>query len=65
MIQSGSIPAFVQCLVDAGLIGAERAAALQHQHDLAGVGFAERPGMGRILVNGSHLSLPVPQCRSY
>ena len=28
---------FVQRLIDAGLIGAKRAAALQHQHDLAGI----------------------------
>ncbi len=35
MIQSGSIASFVQRLIDAGLIGAERAAALEHQDDLA------------------------------
>ena len=39
MIQSGSIAGFVQRLIDAGLIGAERPAALQNQHDLAGRGF--------------------------
>ncbi len=30
---------FVQRLIDAGLVGTQRAAALQYQHDLAG----ERP----------------------
>jgi len=39
MIQSGSISSFVQRLIDAGLVGTQRAAALQYQHDLAG----ERP----------------------
>jgi hypothetical protein len=51
---------FMQRLVDAGLIGAKRAAALQHQHDLPGVGFAERPHVRSItFLNGVHLPLPV------
>ncbi len=35
MTQSGTTPASLQRLVDAGLVCPERAAALQHQHDLA------------------------------
>jgi hypothetical protein len=35
MTQSGSMPASCSALVDAGLVGPERAAALQHEHDLA------------------------------
>ena len=43
MIQSGSMPGLVQRLIDAGLVGAERAAALQHQHDLPVFAVGERP----------------------
>src|SRR4029077_850167 len=32
----------MQRLIDAGLVGAERAATLQHQNDLTGVGFSRQ-----------------------
>ena len=47
---------FVQRLIDAGLVGAERAAALQHQHDLARLGFCRAPSANIVLA--IHVTLP-------
>jgi hypothetical protein len=41
----------VQRLVDAGLVGAERSAALQHQHDLARQALAQRAPVRRIVLH--------------
>ena len=49
---------FVQRLIDAGLVGAERAAALQHQHDLAGRILAERLQRRTIVLDVIHVTLP-------
>ena len=50
----------VQRLVDAGLIGAERAAALQHQHDLPRLGSRQRFQVRRSsgVLNVFHVTLP-------
>ena len=44
MTQSGSMPAFMQRLIDAGLIGTESAAPLEDQDDLP----RDRPRLGQL-----------------
>ena len=55
---------FVQRLIDAGLIGSQRAAALQHQHDLAGQCLAQRLQVMRrpLVMSVFHVSLPFDAC---
>ncbi len=54
--QSGSMFGLVQRLVDAGLVGAERAAALQHQRDPLAAVRPPGPRMSMIVefVGGAH-----------
>ena len=56
MTQSGSDADLLQCLIHTGLIGAERAAALQHKNDLAKLfaidGHSALGGRERFRLNG-------------
>src|SRR5207253_6015650 len=52
----------VQRLVDASLIGPQRAAALQHQHDLSGIVPAQRFQALRSILYAIHVLLPFLLC---